>query len=83
MSVLSRLRAIGATVKRRTFPVRKGSRTDNRKVVARVKGVEGAPLTHPERYVDPAALDRAYQALTRTSDAEPPARADHRAQRGS
>lgn len=67
-------------MKRRTFPVRRGSRTDNRKVVARVKGVEGAPLTHPERYGDPAAFDRAYHALTRPSDA---GRADPGAHEGS
>ena len=69
-SVLSRLRALGETVKRRTFPVRNGSGTDNRRVLARVRGVESAPITHPERYDDAATLDRAYEAMTRTSDSE-------------
>ncbi|MDN5852059.1 MAG: hypothetical protein L0K86_04280 [Actinomycetia bacterium] len=69
-SILSRLRAVGETVKRRTFPVRNGSGTENRRVVARVRGVEGAPITHPERYGDPASLDRAYEVMTRTSDSE-------------
>lgn len=70
-SILSRLRAVGATVKRRTFPVRNGSGTENRRVIARVRGVEGAPITHLERYGDAASLDRAYEVMTRTSDSEP------------
>lgn len=69
MSILTRLRALGVRVKRRSFPVRNGSGTDDRKVIARVKGVESAPITNPEHYGDAVALDRAYTRMTRTSDA--------------